>query len=173
MVAERPLHLVIRTDGAARGNPGPASCGAVLIDAARPDALDPDAPPLVVIARALGVRTNNVAEYAGLVLALRTAARLGAREVDLRLDSKLIVEQLNGRWRVKDQKLKRLFDEAARILAGFHRWSAVHEPRARNHAADALANLALDDPAAAARVMAEVARRSGLAAPLDEGVTGA
>jgi ribonuclease H / adenosylcobalamin/alpha-ribazole phosphatase len=162
------LRLVIRTDGAARGNPGPASCGAVLIDAARPDALDPDAPPLVVIARALGVRTNNVAEYAGVVLALRAARRLGAQEVDLRLDSKLIVEQLNGRWRVKDLKLRRLYDEAAGTLAAFRRWTAVHEPRARNRAADALANLALDDPPAAARLMAEVAARSGLAPPLDE-----
>jgi probable phosphoglycerate mutase len=162
------VRLVIRTDGAARGNPGPASCGAVLIDGARPDALDPDAPPLIVIARALGVRTNNVAEYVGVVLALRAAQRLGAQEVDLRLDSKLIVEQLSGRWRVKDLKLRRLYDEASRTLAGFRRWTAVHEPRARNRAADALANLALDDPAAAARLMAEVAARSGLAVPLDE-----
>jgi len=160
--------LVIRTDGAARGNPGPASCGAVLIDGARPDAFDPDAPPLIVIARALGVRTNNVAEYVGVVLALRAAQRLGAAEVDLRLDSKLIVEQLSGRWRVKDLKLRRLYDEASGTLAGFRRWTAVHEPRARNRAADALANLALDDPAAAARLMAEVAARSGLAVPLDE-----
>ena len=86
-----------------------------------------------------------------MVLALRAAQRLGAQEVDLRLDSKLIVEQLSGRWRVKDLKLRRLYDEASRTLAGFRRWSAVHEPRARNRAADALANLALDDPAAAAR----------------------
>jgi len=162
------VRLVIRTDGAARGNPGPASCGAVLIDGARPDAFDPDAPPLIVIARALGVRTNNVAEYVGVVLALRAAQRLGAAEVDLRLDSKLIVEQLSGRWRVKDLKLRRLYDEASGTLAGFRRWTAVHEPRARNRAADALANLALDDPAAAARLMAEVAARSGLAVPLDE-----
>ena len=162
------MRLVIRTDGAARGNPGPASCGAVLIDGARPDAFDPDAPPLIVIARALGVRTNNVAEYVGVVLALRAAQRLGAAEVDLRLDSKLIVEQLSGRWRVKDLKLRRLYDEASGTLAGFRRWTAVHEPRARNRAADALANLALDDPAAAARLMAEVAARSGLAVPLDE-----
>ena len=141
--------LLIRTDGAARGNPGPASAGAVLIDASRPDADDPDAPPVAVVARALGVRTNNVAEYAGLVLALREAQRLGAREVDLRLDSKLIVEQLNGRWRVKDVKLKGFFEEARTRLRSFRRWSATHEPRERNRAADALANLALDDPTAA------------------------
>lgn len=144
--------LLIRTDGAARGNPGPASAGAVLIDASRPDAEDPDAPPLAVVARPLGVRTNNVAEYAALVLALRRAHAMGALEVDLRLDSKLIVEQLNGRWRVKDAKLKGLFAEATELLSRLSRWRAVHEPRARNRAADALANLALDDPAAAARL---------------------
>jgi probable phosphoglycerate mutase len=162
-----PLRLLIRSDGAARGNPGPASCGAVLIDAARRDAEDPDAEPLVVVARALGIRTNNVAEYAGLVLALRAAHRLGASEVDLRLDSKLIVEQLNGRWRVKDLKLRGLHEEATRSLATFRRWRAVHEPRARNRAADALANLALDDPEAAARYAAEVARRAGLEGSLE------
>ncbi len=68
---------------------------------------------VAVVARDLGIRTNNVAEYAGLVLALREAERLGAREIDLRLDSKLIVEQLNGRWRVKDVKLQGLFAEAS------------------------------------------------------------
>jgi probable phosphoglycerate mutase len=158
-----PLRLVIRTDGAARGNPGAAACGAVLIDAARPDARDPDAPPLAVVARALGTRTNNVAEYAGVVLALRLARRLGAAEVDLILDSKLIVEQLNGRWRVRDAKLAGLFAEATDLLRGFRSWSATHEPRARNRAADALANLALDDPAAAAaaeaRLVAPASRR--------------
>ncbi|MFI5254388.1 MAG: ribonuclease HI family protein [Candidatus Limnocylindrales bacterium] len=158
---ERPLRLVIRTDGAARGNPGPASCGAVLFDAARTDAHDPAGQPFAVLARALGVRTNNVAEYAGLVLALREARRLGAFEVELLLDSKLVVEQLNRRWRVKDSKLKGLFEEAQRHLASFRSWSAVHEPRERNHAADALANLALDDPAAAALAIAAVARRNG------------
>lgn len=155
------MRLIIRTDGASRGNPGPASCGAVLIDASRPDAFEPDAEPVAIVARALGIRTNNVAEYAGLVLALREARRLRAEEVDLRLDSKLIVEQLSGRWRVKDVKLRGLYDEARRHLATFGRWTATHEPRARNHAADALANLVLDDPDSAARVVAEVARRNG------------
>jgi ribonuclease H / adenosylcobalamin/alpha-ribazole phosphatase len=137
----------------------------VLVDASRPDAFEPDALPVAVIGRALGVRTNNVAEYAGLVLALREAHRLGAAEVDLRLDSKLIVEQLNGRWRVKDAKLQGLFAEARRHLAGLRRWSAIHEPRARNHAADAMANLALDDPEAARRLEVAVAERNGLPPP--------
>jgi ribonuclease HI len=146
--------LLIRTDGAARGNPGPASAGAVLIDAARPDAAVPGAEPVAVVARPLGVQTNNVAEYQGLLLALKEARRLGAREVDLRLDSQLIVEQLHGRWRVKDAKLKPLHAEAMTLLGGFEAWDARHERRATNKAADALANLALDDPDAAARLEA-------------------
>jgi ribonuclease HI len=148
------LRLLIRTDGAARGNPGPASAGAVLIDAGTSGADHPDAPPLSVVSRPLGIQTNNVAEYTALLLALREAQRLGASEVDLRLDSQLIVEQLHGRWRVKDAKLKVLHAEARELLGGFSRWQATHERRATNRAADALANLALDDPAAAARLEA-------------------
>ncbi len=71
-------------------------------------------------------------------------AELGAREVHLLLDSKLIVEQLTGRWRVKDVKLIPLWTAARRTLGGFDRWTAAHVPRARNHAADALANQAID-----------------------------
>jgi probable phosphoglycerate mutase len=89
-----------------------------------------------------------VAEYTGVVRALDLARELGAREVDLLLDSMLIVEQLNGRWRVKDVKLRPLHDEAKRLLAGFERWSARHVRRAENAAADALANEAIDRIAA-------------------------
>ncbi len=153
--------LLIRTDGASRSNPGPASAGAVLIDAERPDATDPDCAPLSVVSRPLGVQTNNVAEYTALLLALEEADRLGATEIDLRLDSLLIVEQLHGRWRVKDAKLRPLWEEARRRLAGFARWQARHEPRATNRAADALANLALDDPAAAARLEARYRNQGG------------
>jgi ribonuclease H / adenosylcobalamin/alpha-ribazole phosphatase len=152
---------VIRADGAARGNPGPAAAGAVLIDADGPNPLDPDAPPIAVIARPLGTRTNNVAEYAAVVLALRRAHRLGAREVDLRLDSKLLVEQLNGRWRIRHPGLVGLNREARELLAGFERFTVTHEPRARNRAADALGNLALDDPGGATELERAVAARSG------------
>ncbi len=147
--------LLIRTDGASRSNPGPASAGAVLIDASLPNATAVDAPPLSVVSRPLGVQTNNVAEYTALTLALKEAQRLGARQIDLRLDSKLIVEQLHGRWRVKDAKMRVHWAEAKELLAGFERWNATHEPRATNKAADALANLALDDPAAAAALEAK------------------
>jgi ribonuclease HI len=136
--------FVIRTDGAARGNPGPASLGAVLIDASRPDALDPLAPPDASISEYLGRQTNNVAEYTGLVRALDLAAEMDAAEVDLLLDSKLIVEQLHGRWRAKDAKLIPLLVAAQRRLRELRRWSAEHVPRAQNSAADALANEAID-----------------------------
>lgn len=151
---------MIRTDGAARGNPGPASLGAVLVDGARPDALDPAAPPDATISEALGVQTNNVAEWTGVLRALELALRLGAERVDLFLDSKLIVEQLHGRWRVKDAKLQPLWTEARGMLAGLRRWSATHVPRAQNHAADALANEALDRVAAGGPVRVARARRT-------------
>ena len=85
-----------------------------------------------------------MAEYTGVVRALALARELGASEVELLLDSLLIVEQLHGRWRVKDAKLIPLHAEARRLLVGFRRWGAAHVPRAENHAADALANEALD-----------------------------
>jgi len=92
----------------------------------------------------LGIQTNNVAEYTAVVRALRLASELGAREVRMLMDSMLIVEQLNGRWRVRDAKLAVLNEEARIILAGFVRWSAVHVRRAFNSAAAALANEAID-----------------------------
>jgi len=140
--------FVIRTDGAARGNPGPASAGAALYDLSRRDAREDRADPDASISEYLGVQTNNVAEYTGVVRALELARELGASEVDLLLDSKLIVEQLAGRWRVRDAKLIPLWARARQSLAGFERWSAAHVPRAQNSVADALANQAIDRVAA-------------------------
>jgi ribonuclease HI len=147
-IAPEARAFVIRTDGAARGNPGLASLGAVLIDASRTDAGDPSAPADASISEFLGHQTNNVAEYTGVVRALELARELRAREVHLLLDSKLIVEQLHGRWRVKDSKLIPLWTTARRLLAGFDRWSAAHVPRAQNGSADRLANEAIDRVAA-------------------------
>jgi ribonuclease HI len=138
------LKLIIRTDGAARGNPGPASSGAALIEAVGPASRRPDAAPIASISEYLGVQTNNVAEYIAVVRALALAHELGAREVEMLLDSKLIVEQLHGRWRVKDAKLIPLHAEAKGHLSRFARWSATHVPRAQNKQADALCNEAID-----------------------------
>ncbi len=136
--------LLLRADGAARGNPGPAAIGVVLVDASVPGAFSPDAEPLATISAALGRTTNNVAEYTAVIRGLELAHELGAREVELLLDSQLVVEQLLGRWRVRDPKLVPLWTAARRALAAFDRWSARHVRRAENRAADALANAALD-----------------------------
>jgi len=156
---EAPRGFVIRTDGAARGNPGPASLGAALYDIARPDAREHRARPDASISDYLGVQTNNVAEYTGVVRALALAQELGAREVHLLLDSKLIVEQLAGRWRVKDAKLIPLWTACRQTLSTFERWTAAHVPRAQNSVADALANEAIDR--AQAGGPASVTRRPG------------
>ena len=94
-----------------------------------------------------------------MLRALELAGRLGAEKVDLFLDSKLIVEQLHGRWRVKDAKLIRLHAEAKAMLSGFRRWSATHVPRAQNSTADRLANEALDRVAAGGPTRIARARR--------------
>jgi len=137
--------FVVRTDGAARGNPGPASAGAVLLSLARPDARDPRAEPDASISDYLGIQTNNVAEYTATVRAIALALELGARRLELLLDSKLIVEQLAGRWRVKDAKLRPLWAEALRMLRTLpDGWVAAHVPRAQNALADAMCNEAID-----------------------------
>jgi probable phosphoglycerate mutase len=138
------LRLIVRTDGAARGNPGPASSGAVLIDASSSGARRPDAIPIATVSEYLGVQTNNVAEYTAVLRALALAEELGAREVEMLLDSKLIVEQLHGHWRVKDSKMIPLHAEAKARLGRLARWTATHVPRAQNKQADALCNEAID-----------------------------
>ena len=136
---------VVRTDGAARGNPGPASAGAVLLSLARPDARNPRAEPDASISDYLGVQTNNVAEYTAVVRAVALGLELGARRLELLLDSKLIVEQITGRWRVKDAKLRVLWAEALQLLRTLpDGWTAAHVPRAQNSLADAMCNEAID-----------------------------
>jgi ribonuclease HI len=144
-VAASTRGFVLRTDGAARGNPGPASSGAVLIDLARPDARDPRATPDASISDFLGIQTNNVAEYTAVVRGVALGIELGARRLELLLDSKLIVEQLAGRWRVKDAKLRLLWAEALKLLRQLpDGWTATHVPRAQNSLADAKCNEAID-----------------------------
>ena len=137
--------FVVRTDGAARGNPGPASAGAVLLSLARPDARNPRAEPDASISDYLGVQTNNVAEYTAVVRAVGLGLELGAQRLELLLDSKLIVEQISGRWRVKDAKLRVLWAAVLKLLRQLPEgWSAAHVPRAQNSLADAMCNEAID-----------------------------
>ncbi|MGY0236569.1 bifunctional RNase H/acid phosphatase [Longispora urticae] len=129
--------VVVEADGGSRGNPGPAGYGAVVLDPAT-------GAVLAERADVLGIATNNVAEYSGLIAGLRAAGELGARQVDVRMDSKLVVEQMSGRWQIKHEGLKPLAREAAALARGFERVTYQWIPRAENARADALANSAMD-----------------------------
>ena len=129
--------LVVEADGGSRGNPGPAGYGAVVKDAAT-------GRPLVERAAAIGTATNNVAEYGGLIAGLRAALELGADEVEVRMDSKLVVEQMSGRWQVKHPAMKPLAREAAELVAQLPKVRFTWIPRAENAHADRLANDAMD-----------------------------
>ncbi|TWF79765.1 ribonuclease HI [Pseudonocardia hierapolitana] len=136
------MKVVVEADGGSRGNPGPAGYGAVV--------LDPDTDEVLVErAEGLGITTNNVAEYQGLIAGLRAARELGATEVDVRMDSKLVVEQMSGRWKIKHPAMRPLAQEAAQLAReiGSVRYEWV--PRLRNSRADALANQAMDAQASA------------------------
>jgi broad specificity phosphatase PhoE/ribonuclease HI len=133
-------HVVVEADGGARGNPGPAGYGAVVRDATSGEVL-------AERAESLGVATNNVAEYSGLIAGLRAAEALGAREVDVRMDSKLVVEQMSGRWQIKHPGLRPLAAEVAALVRRFDTVRFAWIPRERNRHADALANRAMDEAA--------------------------
>ncbi|WP_228002522.1 bifunctional RNase H/acid phosphatase [Nocardia australiensis] len=135
-MAER--EVIVEADGGSRGNPGPAGYGAVVFDADH-------ARVLAERFEFIGVATNNVAEYRGLIAGLAAAAELGARVVSVRMDSKLVVEQMSGRWKVKHAAMIPLADQARRLVAGFDRVSFSWIPRAQNSHADRLANAAMDD----------------------------
>jgi len=123
-------------DGASRGNPGRASYGFAIID--------PDGTPVVEVGQAIGRATNNDAEYAGLVAGLEAALEAGVRDLEVRLDSQLLVRQVLGQYRVKAPNLKPLHRKAVSLLTRFDHASVIHVPREQNTLADSLANRALD-----------------------------
>jgi ribonuclease HI len=131
------VKVVVHVDGGARGNPGPAAAAAVVST--------PDGDVLDEARRVLGVATNNVAEYRGLLLGLERARALGADEVEIVNDSELVAKQMNGEYKVKHPDMKPLHAEATRALAAFAGWRIRSVPRAQNAAADALVNQALDE----------------------------
>jgi len=132
------VKVVVHVDGGARGNPGPAAAGAV-VSTPGGDVLDE-------AAETIGVATNNVAEYRGLLLGLARARALGAAEVEVVNDSELVAKQVNGLYKVKHRDMKPLHAAAIEALQGFDRWSMRSVPRAQNAHADALVNQALDAP---------------------------
>ena len=117
--------VVVEADGGARGNPGPAGYGALVRDAATGEVL-------AERAEAIGVATNNVAEYQGLIAGLAAAAELNADEVEVRMDSKLVIEQMTGRWKIKHPGLRPLAAQAATLVRSFSAVSWQWVPRERN-----------------------------------------
>ena len=127
---------VIYTDGASRGNPGPAAIGAVIKDG--------QGRVLTRISRRIGVTTNNQAEYRAIIAALEEAVRLGASLVELKSDSELAVKQINGRYRVKNPALKPLHQRVGELQSLFQTFAITSIPRRQNAEADRLSNAALD-----------------------------
>jgi ribonuclease H / adenosylcobalamin/alpha-ribazole phosphatase len=130
-------HVIVEADGGSRGNPGPAGYGAVVLDGATGAVLRERS-------EALGHASNNVAEYRGLIAGLAAARDLGARRVSVRLDSKLVVEQMSGRWRVKHPDMRALVRDAADLVQDFDEVTFQWVPREENTRADRLANEAMD-----------------------------
>lgn len=132
------MKLIIEADGGSRGNPGPAGYGAVVRDAATGGVL-------AEVSESLGTATNNVAEYNGLIAGLKAAAGLApGADVDVRMDSKLVVEQMSGNWQIKHPALRPLAAEAQAAARRLGRITYQWVPRARNTHADRLANQAMD-----------------------------
>jgi ribonuclease HI len=136
-MAESQKEWVVMVDGAARGNPSPAGCGAVIYDE--------NGVVVKQLSRYLGHATNNVAEYEGLLMGLEALLQLGQKRIVVQSDSELLVRQLNGRYRVKDEKLKVLFQRAMTLLRQFDSYRILHVGRELNKVADRLANQAIDD----------------------------
>ena len=130
-----PTELEAWVDGGARGNPGPAGWGAFL--------RGPEG--VVELKGFLGIATNNVAEYSGLLAALRHAIASGASTLRVYADSELMVRQMKGEYKVRAPGLRPLFEEARRMVKTLRRFEIHHVPREKNRDADRLANLAMDE----------------------------
>lgn len=130
--------LITYTDGGSRNNPGPAACGMVI--------QDKDGEVLHAFSKYIGTATNNEAEYTALILALERAEELlkGKGEVICRLDSELVVKQLNREYKVKDEKMKALYARVVKLTLDFDRVEFTHIPREKNKLADKLVNQELD-----------------------------
>lgn len=134
----RTRRLTAYADGASRGNPGPAAIGVVL--------LDEEGRKVYTISRAIGTATNNQAEYRAAIAAAEAALALGAQILELRMDSELVVRQLQRRYQVRNPALKPLYHRLLELRRQFQQFDVRHVPRSANQRADELANQALDRP---------------------------
>jgi ribonuclease HI len=130
------VELTIYTDGASRNNPGEAGAGVVI---------KRNGEQVAAIARYLGTTTNNIAEYTAAVIAMEHAVELGAASVRLFADSELLVKQINGQYKVKNEGLKPLYAKVKELIAKIGRVEVQYIPREQNKEADALANKAIDE----------------------------
>jgi ribonuclease HI len=130
------MKAILHADGGARGNPGPAGIGVVLTD--------PDGNVIDEIARGIGATTNNVAEYSALIAGLELALEKGVTEIEICLDSELVVSQLKGEWKIKSDRLRGLAVKARGLFDRFDSASIAHVPREHNADADKLANQGMD-----------------------------
>jgi ribonuclease HI len=133
------MKATLHADGGARGNPGPAGIGVVL--------KDPSGEVIGEIARGIGYATNNVAEYKALIAGLELALAKDVRDLDIFLDSELVVSQLKGEWKIKKDTLRALAIQARRLMNRFDSTSIAHVPREQNSEADKLANQGMDQAA--------------------------
>jgi ribonuclease HI len=133
------MNLVVYADGASRGNPGRAAIGASVRDATGAE--------VATVSEAIGIATNNQAEYRAAIAGVRAARKAGATGIELRMDSELVVRQLIGRYRVKNAALQPLFATLVQELEATGPYTVAHVRRAQNARADALANAALDGKA--------------------------
>ena len=127
--------LEIFTDGASKGNPGPAGIGVVIYQ---------DGRIIKEISKAIGTQTNNFAEYTAVIYALQEALILKATAVKIHTDSELISNQIKGRYKIKHPDMKRLFDQAQHLAEGFEQLEVIYIKRGRNKAADRLATAVLE-----------------------------
>lgn len=142
------MRVIVEADGGSRGNPGPAGYGAVVMDAE-------SGTVLAERAESIGRATNNVAEYSGLIAGLEAAAEVGATEVAVQMDSKLVVEQMSGRWQVKHPDMRPLARRAQELRGPFDSVTFRWIPREQNKHADRLANEAMDAAARGTAVHVE------------------
>ncbi|HEU5006357.1 MAG TPA: bifunctional RNase H/acid phosphatase [Jatrophihabitantaceae bacterium] len=161
--------VIVEADGGSRGNPGPAGYGAVVMDARTGEVL-------AERSEFIGIETNNVAEYSGLIAGLAAARELGASEVAVRMDSKLVIEQMSGRWQVKHPAMRPLAREAAALRQSFASVTFEWIPRERNKHADRLANEAMDRgtgkaPRATRRTVEETPTQQTMWVPPDSAPT--
>ena len=130
------MKLFIHTDGGARGNPGPGAIGVVVLDEKKK--------VIKEIGKYIGKSTNNEAEYKAVVEGLKTCKEMGGKELKFFIDSLLVVSQLNGKFKIKEPRMKTFFNEAKMIEKSFESVKYIHVPREKNYIADKIVNEVLD-----------------------------